>query len=398
MCCADEAALCAECDARVHAANKLAGKHQRVNLLYPEPEDLPSCDICQDKVGYFFCLEDRALLCRSCDYSIHSTNALAAKHKRFLVSGIRVSLQALLATNEGAESTQGSTSSQIRSSTTQASQMNSPGMTSLSKASQLSSGVTTCTQECQRIVPSSSPILQQSPPLYAEKLPTHEQTENRGTYAAFLESKQLQQPVAASTEEVRVVLPTNLALVPVNPYNHQVHFNSDWEMHPSIGGVHHHNMNVGGALASQRGGGGFVRRSSISEYLTETIPGWRVDELLSLTDAMSTRFLTDCGSSKTDTWNYGDTDWQADYNSVEDMIPAQGPAEVPSIPSPPTFSGIPRSVKTWGLGKNVKPSELDCFLEYDKAPVVPDIGGDISPPAHSPTSQPQKRRRNALDF
>ena len=48
LCCADDAALCGPCDAQVHAANKLAGKHQRVPLLYPSPDDeLPLCDVCQ---------------------------------------------------------------------------------------------------------------------------------------------------------------------------------------------------------------------------------------------------------------------------------------------------------------------------------------------------------------
>lgn len=45
MCCADEAALCGECDTRIHAANKLANKHVRVSLL-AVPES-PNCDICQ---------------------------------------------------------------------------------------------------------------------------------------------------------------------------------------------------------------------------------------------------------------------------------------------------------------------------------------------------------------
>jgi FtsZ-interacting cell division protein ZipA len=39
-----------------------------------------------------FCLEDRAVLCRDCDVSIHASNTLAANHKRFLSTGIRVSL------------------------------------------------------------------------------------------------------------------------------------------------------------------------------------------------------------------------------------------------------------------------------------------------------------------
>ena len=32
VCCADEAALCARCDVQIHAANKLASKHQRLPL------------------------------------------------------------------------------------------------------------------------------------------------------------------------------------------------------------------------------------------------------------------------------------------------------------------------------------------------------------------------------
>eukprot|EP00897_Mesotaenium_endlicherianum_P006436 jgi/Mesen1/5820/ME000296S05105 len=94
MCCADEAALCVECDLRVHAANKLANKHQRVALL-PSAGDPPTCDICQEKSAFFFCLEDRALLCRDCDVSIHLAGSLSASHKRFLLTGTRVALEAV---------------------------------------------------------------------------------------------------------------------------------------------------------------------------------------------------------------------------------------------------------------------------------------------------------------
>lgn len=45
MCCADEVALCTECDARAHAANKHANKRARV-ALRPAPEPT-KCDICQ---------------------------------------------------------------------------------------------------------------------------------------------------------------------------------------------------------------------------------------------------------------------------------------------------------------------------------------------------------------
>jgi len=94
FCCADEAALCVTCDSKVHDANKLASKHPRLSLLHSE-KDFPRCDICQEKRAFFFCREDRALLCRDCDFSVHSANDLTAKHTRLLVPGLRVSLQPL---------------------------------------------------------------------------------------------------------------------------------------------------------------------------------------------------------------------------------------------------------------------------------------------------------------
>ncbi|PON69827.1 B-box-type zinc finger [Parasponia andersonii] len=93
LCCADEAALCWACDEKVHAANKLASKHQRVPLS-TSSSNMPKCDICQDTVGYFFCLEDRALLCRKCDVAIHTANSYVASHQRFLLTGVKVGLEA----------------------------------------------------------------------------------------------------------------------------------------------------------------------------------------------------------------------------------------------------------------------------------------------------------------
>ncbi|KAL8505653.1 hypothetical protein ACS0TY_016768 [Phlomoides rotata] len=93
LCCADEAALCLNCDQKVHAANKLASKHQRVPLSCSS-SDMPMCDICQETAGYFFCLEDRALLCRKCDVAIHTANSLVSVHRRFLLTGVKVGLEA----------------------------------------------------------------------------------------------------------------------------------------------------------------------------------------------------------------------------------------------------------------------------------------------------------------
>ncbi|GLU04895.1 hypothetical protein SLE2022_220230 [Rubroshorea leprosula] len=91
ICCADEAALCPKCDIEVHAANKLASKHQRL-LLQCLSNKLPPCDICREKPAFIFCVEDRALFCRDCDEPIHSAGSLSANHQRYLATGIRVAL------------------------------------------------------------------------------------------------------------------------------------------------------------------------------------------------------------------------------------------------------------------------------------------------------------------
>ncbi|KAK4373302.1 hypothetical protein RND71_008686 [Anisodus tanguticus] len=83
ICCADEVALCTIHDVEVHAANKLASKHQRL-LLQSLSNKLPICDICQVKTAFILCVEDKALFCNKCDEPIHSASSLSAKHQRFL--------------------------------------------------------------------------------------------------------------------------------------------------------------------------------------------------------------------------------------------------------------------------------------------------------------------------
>ncbi|KAL8141210.1 hypothetical protein V2J09_007231 [Rumex salicifolius] len=97
FCSADEAALCDDCDLRVHQANKLASKHQRFSLLQSSSSSSssssngPQCDICQEKKALLFCQQDRAILCRDCDISIHTANELTSKHNRFLLTGAKLS-------------------------------------------------------------------------------------------------------------------------------------------------------------------------------------------------------------------------------------------------------------------------------------------------------------------
>nr|AXY87612.1 B-box zinc finger protein-like protein [Cymbidium goeringii] len=91
LCCADQAALCYGCDVRVHRANKLAGKHPRFSLLSSSAQPHPLCDICQERRGFVFCKEDRAILCHECDSPIHTANGLTMKHSRFILTGTRLS-------------------------------------------------------------------------------------------------------------------------------------------------------------------------------------------------------------------------------------------------------------------------------------------------------------------
>ncbi|KAL0314622.1 UNVERIFIED_CONTAM: B-box zinc finger protein 21 [Sesamum angustifolium] len=79
FCVADEAALCAACDHRVHHANKLAGKHQRFSLHHPSP----------NRPLY-------AISARECDIPIHNANEHTQKHTRFLLTGLRLSATSAL--------------------------------------------------------------------------------------------------------------------------------------------------------------------------------------------------------------------------------------------------------------------------------------------------------------
>ncbi|XP_022766514.1 B-box zinc finger protein 21-like [Durio zibethinus] len=105
FCTADEAALCDSCDHQVHHANKLASKHQRFSLIHPSSsKQVPLCDICQEKRAFFFCQQDRAILCRDCDVPIHSANEHTQKHNRFLLTGVKLSATSALYTSSSSSS------------------------------------------------------------------------------------------------------------------------------------------------------------------------------------------------------------------------------------------------------------------------------------------------------
>ncbi|PQQ04367.1 zinc finger protein CONSTANS-LIKE 5 [Prunus yedoensis var. nudiflora] len=72
FCRADSAFLCLTCDAKIHAANKLATRHERVWM----------CEVCEQAPASVTCKADAAALCVTCDADIHSANPLARRHDR----------------------------------------------------------------------------------------------------------------------------------------------------------------------------------------------------------------------------------------------------------------------------------------------------------------------------
>jgi B-box zinc finger len=71
-CRADSAFLCGTCDARVHSANLLSQRHERVLL----------CEVCEQAPASVTCKADAAALCATCDSDIHSANPLSRRHER----------------------------------------------------------------------------------------------------------------------------------------------------------------------------------------------------------------------------------------------------------------------------------------------------------------------------
>ena len=71
-CHGDAAYLCGTCDARVHEANKLALRHERVWM----------CEVCEQAPAVVTCKADAAALCVTCDADIHAANPLARRHVR----------------------------------------------------------------------------------------------------------------------------------------------------------------------------------------------------------------------------------------------------------------------------------------------------------------------------
>ncbi|GLJ25922.1 hypothetical protein SUGI_0496910 [Cryptomeria japonica] len=88
FCAADEAALCAQCDEKVHSCNKLASRHIRLQLR--ESWSVPRCDICETAPAFLHCSIDGSSLCLQCDMDVHIGGKRT--HQRYLLLGQRVEL------------------------------------------------------------------------------------------------------------------------------------------------------------------------------------------------------------------------------------------------------------------------------------------------------------------
>lgn len=63
-CKADAAYLCLSCDAKVHLANSLSGRHLRTLV----------CNSCRYHLAYVQCLGHKMLICRDCDQKLHDVS------------------------------------------------------------------------------------------------------------------------------------------------------------------------------------------------------------------------------------------------------------------------------------------------------------------------------------
>jgi hypothetical protein len=118
----------------------------------------------------------------------------------------------------------------------------------------------------------------------------------------FLSSRIAQPPAKKPNNGIAAfspsVVPFSPSLISSPPGNQQLYFNStpsqtDWDILDMIQ-MQYNGPNVNGASR----GGGFLRRNSASEYMNETIPSWKVDELLGFPDVATMRGAPELGSSK----------------------------------------------------------------------------------------------------
>jgi hypothetical protein len=135
-----------------------------------------------------------------------------------------------------------------------------------------------------------------------------------------------------------------------------------------------------------------MRRSSFSEFLTDAVPGWRVDELLNFVDCNEG---LDFASAKAD-GNVaavgGDFDWTADLSLFEEQMFAMH--EVPQFPAPaaPQLAAPPRS-RHHHHPQIRNRSKQDLYVPNGcgDAFIVPEIRTQSNP---APSSLPKRFKRD----
>jgi hypothetical protein len=179
--------------------------------------------VLQEKLAFFFCLEDRALLCQNCDLSIHRANALSSKHRRFLVPGTCISLDAIPVVEfiEPLTLVDSTCSAELSPS------FHDPCIPK--------EAVTQSSKSGDRLIPNMATDLNP-----------------RATFGV---------PSSASHHSNNVILPSRLQ-----------------------GASAANLMSMPSLITGHQSSGLLLQKSSIAEFLTDAIPGWQVDELLKLPD------------------------------------------------------------------------------------------------------------------
>ena len=104
----------------------------------------------QERRAYLFCKEDRAILCRECDLSIHGVNEHTKKHNRFLLTGVKIGADASDPTSLSSNDTA------IEERTTSSSKINRPS--SFSNENISSSRTVGDNMACDKVSVSTSSI------------------------------------------------------------------------------------------------------------------------------------------------------------------------------------------------------------------------------------------------
>ncbi|GBG78026.1 hypothetical protein CBR_g25960 [Chara braunii] len=373
MCCADEAALCLGCDQRVHDANKLASKHQRVPLYPTGSEEQPKCDICQEVVAFFFCLEDRALLCRECDVSIHTANALAAKHQRFLLTGMRVGLETVQGTSEP---------------------LNVPDNRNDSQSSASTSAVIISSAPQAPPIPQNSKAPPQArrgtmPRWAAETAATKANPRAVAAIPNMGKAGRTPRHPGADVSQGVVARPPPPAAVAVAP------------------------RKVCPAIAPDAGSpSGYVgtptsnKRSFDMDQIGDADTAWHMEELLNIPDLPDGYGLADIESGKETESNESEFDWAAGLGLFDEHVIAESLHEVPEMSSQPLLAPSnavhvqQRTPRVGGLvekpisakaGKSRLDPTMTLVPSFDDSFIVPDVSSPLMP---CPSSLLSKRRRN----